>query len=110
MDFTEDVEDYNQECTKGNGDINDNNVKDCRSNTVGERTCIFPFYWNGKLIDRCAFLEEQEFLLPIFLCPTWNITRKINGISSFVYEDFSKQVKRYPNLSKNTNTKLVSKD
>ena len=94
MDFTEIVEDDNQECTTGNGDINDYNVETCRCTCPGEDICIFPFYWNGKRFDQCTFLEEQEFLFPVFQCPTRNITRKLNGISSFFYTDFIKQVSR----------------
>ena len=94
MDFTEIVEDDNQECTTGNGDINDYNVETCRCTCPGEDECIFPFYWNGKRFDQCTFLEEQEFLFPVFRCPTRNITRKINGTNSFVYADIIKQVFR----------------
>ena len=92
MDFTEIVEDDNQECTTGNGDINDYNAETCRCNCADERECIFPFYYNGKRFDQCSFLEEQEFLFPVFRCPTRNITRKINGTNSFVYADLIKQV------------------
>ena len=92
MDFTENVQDEKLECTTGSGNINDYNVETCRCNCPGEWECIFPFYWNGKLFDQCTFLEEQEFLFPVFRCPTSNITRKINGINSFIYADFIKQV------------------
>ena len=98
MDFTETVEDENQECTSGSGDINDFNAEDCRCNCPGERLCIFPFYWNGKLIEQCAFLEEEEFLFPVFRCPIRNVTRKINGINSFIYADLIKQVQSCINL------------
>ena len=92
MDFSETVEDENQECSKGSGDITDYNSETCRCDSPGEDECIFPFYWNGKLFDRCAFLEEQEFLFPVFRCPIRNITRKINNINSFIYADFAKEV------------------
>ena len=95
MDFTGNIEDTNQECTDGAGDINDFNVTECRCTCPGERLCIFPFYWNGKLYDKCTFLEEQEFPFPVFRCPTRNITRKINGINSFIYADIINQVKYF---------------
>merc|ERR1712032_619814 len=92
MDFTKSVEDSNDECSSGSGDITDYNSDTCRCTCPGEDLCIFPFYWNGKLFDQCTFLEEEEFLFPVFRCPTRNITRKITGINSFVYADLVKQV------------------
>ena len=92
MEFTETVEDENQECSKGSGDITDYNSDTCKCDCPGESDCIFPFYWNEKLYDQCTFLEEQEFLFPVFRCPINNITRKINGTNSFYYKDFIKQV------------------
>ena len=92
MDFPHNIEDGNQECTRGSGDINDYNSDTCRCNCPGEDLLIFPFYWNGKLFDQCVFLEENEFLFPVARAPTRNITRKLNGINSFVYADYVKQV------------------
>ena len=88
MDFTENLDDGNKECTFGNGDKNDTNIDACRSNSPQEHECIFPFYWNGKLIDQCIFLEQSEFLIPVFRCPIRNITRKFEGINSFRSQDF----------------------
>ena len=93
MIFENKIEDENQECSEGNGDINDFDAGECRCNCPGEDLCIFPYYWNGKLIEQCALLEEEEFRFPIFRCPIRNITRKINGINSFILSDFIKQVK-----------------
>ena len=92
MDFTENVEEYRKECSKGTGDVTDFNAKQCRSNSDQESACIFPFYWNGRLHDECVFLEEQEFLFPVFRCPIRNSTRKINGVNSFIYSDLNAQV------------------
>ena len=92
MDFTEDVEDYRKECSKGTGDVTDFNEEQCRSNSDQESACIFPFYWNGRFHDECVFLEEQEFLFPVFRCPIRNITRKIDGVNSFIYSDLNTQV------------------
>ena len=91
MDITENIEDENLECSKGSGDINDFNSDECRCTCAGESLCIFPFYWNGKLYDQCTFLEEEEFLFPVFRCPIRNITRKIDGINSFYYKDLITQ-------------------
>ena len=93
MDFSETIEDQNKECSEGTGDINDFNVEECRSAAGEERLCIFPFYWNGKLFDKCTFLEQDDFLFPVFRCPVRNITRKIDGVNSFYYKDLLRQVK-----------------
>ena len=92
MHFTENVEDYRNECSKGTGDDTDFNAEQCRSNSDQESFCIFPFYWNGRLHDECVFLEEQEFLFPVYRCPIRNITRKIDGVNSFIYSDLNAQV------------------
>lgn len=82
----------NRECSHGTGNENDFNTKECRSSAGDEDLCIFPFYWNGKLFDQCTFLNVDNFLFPVFRCPTRNITRKIDGINSFIYDDIIKQV------------------
>ena len=94
MDFSELIEDQKKECSEGTGDINDFNVDKCRSASKEERLCIFPFYWNEKLFDKCAFLEQDDFLIPVFRCPVRNITRKIEGVNSFYYTDILKQVSK----------------
>ena len=38
-------------------------------------------------------LEEDDAILPVFRCPTVNTVNKINGIDSWTYEDFEKQMK-----------------
>ena len=93
MEFTETLKE--KECSTGSGDINDFDVEECRTFTSREELCIFPYYWNGKLFEECSFFEEEEFLLPVFQCPVRNITRKINGVNSFLYSDFVKQVSRF---------------
>ena len=92
MDFDENIEDYNQECSQGSGDINDVNAEVCRCDCPGEDECIFPFYYEDKLFDGCTFLEDAEVLFPVYRCPTRNITRKIDDINSFKRQDFVKQV------------------
>ena len=96
MDFSEKVEDKNDECSVGSG-IDDFNAEECRCLCLGNLLCIFPFYFNGKLYENCAFLEYQDFLVqgPIYRCPVRNITRKIDGINSFTQDDFIKQVTSY---------------
>ena len=105
MDFTETVEDNNQECSVGSGNIDDYDAEICRSPFEDE--CIFPFFYNGERFDNCAYLEYQDFLVqgPIYRCPTRNITRKINGINSFTGDDLIKQVCDLRNPS----TKEISK-
>ena len=94
MAFSENVEDYRNECSEGRGDVKDFNEEQCRSNSNEESLCIFPFYWNGRFYDECVFLEEEEFLFPVFRCPIRNITRKIIGVNSFIFSDLNAQVKR----------------
>jgi len=60
------AEDYSLDCSQGTGNISDFNADDCRSAVIEELPCIFPFYWNEKLYDHCVFLEEEEFLFPVF--------------------------------------------
>ena len=35
----------------------------------------------------CAILETSNFIVPVWRCPVRNITRKIDGINSFISED-----------------------
>ena len=93
MDFDDNHEDFNLECSQGTGNISDYNTEVCQTASRGESSCIFPFYWNGDLKEECVFLDEENFLFPVFRCPTRNITRKIDGINSFIYQDIIKQVK-----------------
>ena len=93
MDFSENVEDFRGECTMGSGSVEDFNEEKCRSNSDQESFCIFPFYWNGRLFEQCVFLEQEEYLFPVFRCPIRNITRKLNGVNSFLFEDLNAQVK-----------------
>ena len=95
MKFDDNNKDHALDCTHGTGNISDFNADLCRSANIGEEPCIFPFYWNGKLYEQCVFLEEKEFLFPVFRCPVRNITRKIDGINSFVYKDIIRQVFSY---------------
>ena len=100
LDYIEEENDNTAaKCTKGSGNISDYNSDNCRSAAKEEQLCIFPFYWNGKLKEQCSFLEEQEFLFPMFRCPVRNITRKIQGINSFIYSDLIQQVCIHMQLS-----------
>ena len=72
------------QCSQGQGDPGDSNNK-CRitpSNLVdtlrGEVECIFPFYYQGKKYDECVLYDELGFVYPVFRCPTYNITTKID--------------------------------
>ena len=35
----------------------------------------------------CAILDTSSFIVPVWHCPVRNITRKIDGINSFISED-----------------------
>ena len=35
----------------------------------------------------CAILETSNFIVPVWRCPVRNITRKIDGINSFISEE-----------------------
>ena len=49
-----------------------------------ELPCIFPFYFNNRLYNSCAVLETNEFLVPVWRCPVYNITTKTeDGINDF---------------------------
>jgi len=94
MDYNEEIEDNNQECSVGSGDVNDVNTEKCQCLCPDESDCIFPFYYDGQRYNDCSFLEYQGFLVqgPIYRCPVRNITRKIDGINSFTPSDFIKQI------------------
>ena len=48
--------------------------------TGKEDPCIFPFYYRGKgPYDQCMLFEEDNFVYPVFRCPTRNITTKFPG-------------------------------
>merc|ERR1712037_64735 len=54
-----------------------------------EAPCIFPFYYNGRgPYDRCMLFEEEDFVYPVFRCPTHNITTKYPGTEINHFEDF----------------------
>ena len=53
-----------------------------------ENPCIFPFYYRGKgPYDRCMLFEEDNFVYPVFRCPTRNITTKFPGTDINHFED-----------------------
>merc|ERR1711892_616363 len=53
---------------------------------AGERDCIFPFYYNGRKYNECIVFTDGGFVYPVFRCPIYNITRKVNGINNFTIE------------------------
>ena len=77
-------------CTRGSG------VKEldaeCRG-TPGtdliakEHKCIFPFYYKDKLYDSCSLLTTSNFVVPVFRCPTYNITTKYKDTGINHFED-----------------------
>ena len=86
-------------CLMGTGDINDIADQDdprkiCRTNPSNpleelltpEFPCIFPYYFDGQLIENnCIQLDIDNLNYPTFTCPIRNITRKYPGtnINSF---------------------------
>ena len=120
MDF--DAGDTEPECEQGIGGGNtERETRECRSvpgsvsnifdqfaqsnllfqiaaATESEAECIFPFYWEGQLYEECTMLEHDRFLYRTFYCPVLNTTNKINGINSFTFDDFIKQVTQKPIL------------
>jgi len=79
-------------CFHGSGSPNSDNQV-CRitpSNLMelftGEVECIFPFYYKGVKYNRCILFEEDDFVYPIFRCPTKNVTTKSeDGFNSFEF-------------------------
>ena len=107
MDYDSTSTDDDDECSTSIGNKNEiANTGECRSAWIpadalmadgtgqngGERLCIFPFYWNGKLYDQCIMLEEDDMILPVFRCPIRDSQNKINGINAWTYEDLESQV------------------
>ena len=89
-------EDLDAECTTGSGNETPDDEKICRNTPTTFREyvfgfglpCIFPYYLDGKLVnDTCSKFNEDTFLDPVSRCPIWNVTTKINGISSYNSSD-----------------------
>ena len=57
-----------------------------------EATCIFPFYFEGKLNEGCNILDEGGLLIRVFYCPIYHTVNKINGIDSYTFSDLQQQV------------------
>merc|ERR1712106_151962 len=77
-------------CSVGSG--NPDEEEPCRitpSNLVelftGEVECKLPFYYKKKKYDGCILFDEDDFVYPVFRCPTRDITTKIDGINSFEF-------------------------
>ena len=79
-----------ESCTTGTGPQRPYETT-CRVNrgsdlTAKEHPCIFPFYYRGKgPYNQCMLFEEENFVYPVFRCPTRNITTKYKdtGINHF---------------------------
>ena len=79
-------------CMLGTGDPEDSQT--CRESigyfNAQERPCIFPFYYDGALQDKCfQYTTNAGFFFPLFVCPTWNVTNKMNGINSYGFRDLA---------------------
>ena len=90
--------DEDETCNKGTGPkVPFNSTHDydavCRQ-TKGsdlrseEDHCIFPFYYRGKgPYNQCMLFEEENFVYPVFRCPTRNITTKFPGTNINHFKD-----------------------
>ena len=97
---------------KGTGDASDvadvsvcanapTNIEELLEGT--QLPCIFPFYINGEFFDTCRLLNQDDFVVPINICPIRNITTKINGINNYIIDDLNDLLVSYsfcpnPNL------------
>ena len=76
-------------CVKGSGQkppFNSTHEYDsmCRETAASdvygdERECIFPFYLGEKLYNSCALYSPVNLAVPLWICPTRNITTKYPG-------------------------------
>ena len=58
---------------------------------AGERDCIFPFYYNGRVYNECILFSELGFVYPAFRCPIFNITKK-REYDGHMISDFGTEV------------------
>ena len=53
-----------------------------------ERPCIFPFYYKGEgPFHSCTLVQRSNFVVPVWRCPTYNITTKFRGTDINNFED-----------------------
>jgi len=56
-----------------------------------ESPCIFPFYYKGKgPFNNCTLFDQQYFDVPVWRCPTRNITVKFPGTDINHFEEDEK--------------------
>ena len=83
-------------CTRGSG-VEESDAE-CRGTRGTELTphvslpfrenkCIFPFYYKDRLYDSCSLLTTSNFVVPVFRCPTYNITTKYKDTGINHFED-----------------------
>ena len=89
-----------ESCTRGTGPERPYQTE-CRQNpgtdlTNKEHKCIFPFYYRGKgPYNQCMLFEEENFVYPVFRCPTRNITTKWKDTDINHFEDALALTKGY---------------
>jgi len=82
-------------CVKGTGQRPPYDTK-CRQNkgtdlTAKEHPCIFPFYYKGKgPYNNCTLFDQQYFDVPVWRCPTRNVTTKFPGTNINHFEEDEK--------------------
>ena len=91
----EDQSTNDEACLKGSGQKPPFNSthqynSTCRQTTGSdlagrEHKCIFPFYYKDTRYDECGLFESSNFIIPVWRCPTRNITTKYKdtGINHF---------------------------
>ena len=95
-------EEIDPACSIGSGDINDvtnpgnpNFNFTCRNtpsnlleaNQEIELPCIFPYYFDGQLMEECIQFDQEGLFLPLFRCPIRGMTTKLNGLNSYSSDD-----------------------
>ena len=95
-------------CSQGTGDLEDVTQvdnKDCLANPIQfllfrqarqsfptvastERPCIFPFYIDDQLFESCVAYGVNGLNSPVFICPTFNIITKRDGINAYTSDQY----------------------
>ena len=76
------------------------NPKPCRTVTEVGRECIFPFYFGGRRYDGCFTPEFDGLKLPLFYCPAYNVTTKIN-------DSFTNNINNFDSTDWNENLQFL---
>ena len=50
-----------------------------------EKECIFPFIYEGQRYEECMQFDEEGFEMPVFRCPVYPSTTKVDGVNSYSF-------------------------